>query len=93
MSEVLKRLSDIPTSYTEKQAKFDEEKAASKRRNVEASRAKLRAPVQPRKQPRREGVTTITWLPERVPIMPGSRVMVCGVASDASDACKAAWMP
>lgn len=42
---------------------------------------------------RREGTALVgvTWLPEPVPVMPGSRTRVVGVCSDAADEVRAAY--
>jgi hypothetical protein len=54
-----------------------EEWAAAKERNIAAREA--RAPVQPRKQAKREAPFTITWLDPPVKV---GRFTVCGVCSD-----------
>jgi hypothetical protein len=65
---------------------WQQAKAASKQRNVEARRAKQKCAA---KRPPAEA--TVTWLPEPVPIRPGSRLRVLGVCSDASPETKAMY--
>jgi hypothetical protein len=78
----LTSLSDLPTTYAERRAKFQEERDAAKRRNAQASREA--------RQRRTSAATTVTWI-EPVPLVPFSRTRVVGVASDAADSVKALY--
>ncbi len=77
-----------PTTYAAKQATFDEERAAARLRNA-AARKRAGADGRIARE-RRTGRATITWLP--VPVSPGSRTLVHGVASDASGATKERYL-
>jgi hypothetical protein len=79
----LTSLSDLPTTYAERRAKFQEERDAAKRRNAQASREA--------RQRRTSAATTVTWI-EPVALVPFSRTRVVGVCPDASDAVKALYL-
>lgn len=54
--------------------RWQAEKAAARKRNADAYRERrAHKPVR---------VTTITWLPEPVRLVPGKRIMVVGITSD-----------
>jgi len=64
-------------------AQYERERREAKRRGREAERER---------KLHRDAAATITWLSVPVPVSPGSRTFVHGVASDASEATKAMYL-
>jgi hypothetical protein len=81
---------DIPTTYAAKQEQFERERAAARRRSAEAREQSAEA-RRTRRAARRTAPSLRVDPP--VPLWPGrSRIMVVGVAADASDETKAMYL-
>lgn len=103
---VLKRLADLPTPETpreERQRRIAEKLARRgaagivTRRDAARRMSKDEGQVHKlRELDRRRGErgarVTVTWLPEPMPLAPGTRIMVVGVCSDAAGEVKERWL-